>query len=152
MTSQTIESGHSLCHFDRPPCHRCCRYSVQLSCPYRLNWLLCLCSGSILLLNLFTVRSTGSIILFYPTIPTDLFRFTVSTDRYSYRRQPTVLLLLLLLLLFRPAVLLLLFDRSVPLFQLFAATVLTDCYWPTATDRLLLTVCYWLSYYRGFYC
>ena len=76
--------------------------------------------------------------LFCPTIPTDLFRFTVSTDRYSYRRRPTVLLLLLLLLLllrllillllFRPAVLLPLFDRSVPLFRLFAATVLTDCY------------------------
>ena len=66
--------------------------------------------------------------LFCPTIPTDLFHFTVSTDRYFYRRRLTVLLLLLLLLLFRPAVLLLLFDRSVPLFQLFAAAVLTDYY------------------------
>jgi hypothetical protein len=84
---------------------------------------------------------------------------------YSYQLlfQPTVLLLLLLLLLFRPAVLLLLFDRSVPLFQLFYRhrsnrLPPTNCHRLTATDRpvtewsaiksstagcvLLLTNCY----------
>jgi hypothetical protein len=61
---------------------------------------------------------------------------------YFYRLlfQLTLLLLLLLLLLFRLAILLLLFNCSVPLFRLFYRYYSnrlppTDCYRLTATDR-----------------
>ena len=117
-----VESGRSLCHFDRLPCRRrCCyRYSVPPFCPYCLNRLFCLyCSRSVPLLNLFYCQICW---IYYAT---QLFRPTCSVLLFppiatlTDRRRPTVLLLLLLLLLFRPAILLLLFDRSVPLFRSF---------------------------------